>query len=101
MVRYLSKSFEMFKKEFCKLPILIYPDANARYTVFTDASRHGWAGILTQRNTSVANSKLVILDYPITYVSGLFKGSQVNWAALTKEAYAIYMLVKKAMFLSH
>ena len=32
---------------------------------------------------------------PITYQSGLFKGSQVNWATLTKEAYAIYMAVCK------
>ena len=36
--------------------------------------------------------------HPITYVSGLFKGSQVNWATLTKEAYAIYMSVKKLAY---
>ena len=28
-------------------------------------------------------------------MSGLFKGSQINWATLTKEAYAIYVSVKK------
>ena len=33
-----------------------------------------------------------------TYVSGLFHGSQLNWATLTKEAYAIYMSVKKLSF---
>ena len=38
------------------------------------------------------------LDHPITYVSGLFHGSQLNWATLTKEAYAIYMSVKKLSF---
>ena len=37
-------------------------------------------------------------DYPFTYVSGLFRGSQLNWATLTKEAYAIYMSVKKFSF---
>ena len=37
-------------------------------------------------------------DHPIAYVSGLFRGSQLNWAALTKEAYAIYMSVKKLSF---
>ena len=37
-------------------------------------------------------------DHPITYVSGLFRGSQLNWATLTKEAYAIYMSVKKLSF---
>ena len=35
---------------------------------------------------------------PITYVSGLFHGSQLNWATLTKEAYAIYMSIKKLSF---
>ena len=35
---------------------------------------------------------------PVAYVSGLFRGSQLNWAALTKEAYAIYMSVKKLSF---
>ena len=34
----------------------------------------------------------------VTYVSGLFRGSQLNWATLTKEAYAIYMSVKKLSF---
>ena len=37
-------------------------------------------------------------DHPITYVSGLFCGSQLNWATLTKEAYAIYMSVKILSF---
>ena len=47
-------------------------------------------GVLTQHNDGV--------DHPITYVSGLFRGSQLNWATLTKEAYAIYMSVKKLSF---
>ena len=38
------------------------------------------------------------MNHPITYVSGLFKGSQLNWAALTKEAYAIYMSIKKLTY---
>ena len=36
--------------------------------------------------------------HPIAYVSGLFQGSQLNWAALTKEVYAIYLSVKKLAF---
>ena len=36
--------------------------------------------------------------YPIMYISRLFRGSQLSWAALTKEAYAIYMSVKKLPF---
>ena len=42
------------------------------------------------------------LSRPLTnltsVVSGLFRGSQLNWAALTKEAYTIYMAVRKLTF---
>ena len=38
------------------------------------------------------------LLHPITYMSGLFRGRQINWACLTKEAYAIYMSIKKLMY---
>ena len=38
--------------------------------------------------------KIKQIYHPITYASGLFKGSQINWATLIKEAYAIYMSVK-------
>ena len=44
------------------------------------------------------NGKQIAMNHPITYVSGLFKGSQLNWAALTKEAYAIYMSIKKLAY---
>ena len=46
----------------------------------------------------MAEGKTVTTDHPVAYVSGLFRGSQLNWAALTKEAYAIYMSVKKLAF---
>ena len=31
-------------------------------------------------------------------MSGLFRGSQMNWSCLTKEAYAIYMSIKKLAY---
>ena len=77
-------------KEFLQAPILRYPDPQASYTLYTDASKYPYAGVLTQHNNG--------MDHPITYVSGLFRGSQLNWATLTKEAYAIYMSVKKLSF---
>ena len=39
----------------------------------------------------MVEGKTITTDHPVAYVSGLFRGSQLNWAALTKEAYAIYM----------
>ena len=68
------------------------------YTLYTDTSRYGWAGVLTQAHTSMVEGKTVTTDHPVAYVSGLFRGSQLNWSALTKEAYAIYMSVKKLAF---
>ena len=59
------------------------PDPQASYTLYTDTSKYTYAGVLTQHSNST--------DHPITYVSRLFRGSQLNWATLTKEAYAIYM----------
>ena len=35
---------------------------------------------------------------PVAHISGLFRDSQLNWAALTKQAYAIYLLVRKHSF---
>ena len=56
------------------------------------------ACVLTQEKTHVVDDKEIHILHPITYMSGLFKGSQMNWACLTKEAYAIYMSVKKLAY---
>ena len=50
---------------------------------------------MTQEYEYEIEGKIRQIYHPITYASGLFKGSQINWATLTKEAYAIYMAVKK------
>ena len=68
------------------------------YTLYTDASKYRWAEVLTQAHTSMVEGKTVPTDHPVAYVSGLFRGSQLNWAALTKEAFTIYMSVKKLSF---
>ena len=91
----------MLKNALMSAPILKYPDTEKPYTIFTDASKYGWAGILTQEHTSVINGKEVTTNHPVAYVSGMFHGSQLNWAAMTKEAYAIYMTIKKVYILPH
>ena len=85
-----EKCFQLLKEYLQEAPILRYPDPAASYTLYTDASKYAYAGVLTQ---TVEDT-----DHPVAYVSGLFRGSQLNWAALTKEAYAIYMSVKKLSF---
>ena len=78
-----------------KEPILKYPKPEEPYILYTDVSKYALAGVLTQAYTYKKEGKEFIIHQPITYISDLFKGSQLNWAALTKEAYAIYMVARK------
>ena len=91
-------SFQMMKDFLISAPILKYPDTSKPYTIFIEARKYGWAGVLTQEHTSVIDGKEVTTNHPVSFVSGMFHGSQLNWAAMTKEAYAIYMTVKKSTF---
>ena len=79
-------------------PILTYPDPSLPYVLFTDTSKYAWACVLTQEKTRMVEGKEIKILHPITYMSGLFRGSQMNWACLTKEPYAIYMSIKKLAY---
>ena len=63
-----------------------------------DASKYAQSAVFSQEYTSIINVKTIKHPYPITYISRLFQGSQLNWAALTKEAYTTYMAVKDLSF---
>ena len=90
-----QRSFDLLKSKLTEKPILVYHDPNKPYVLFTDASKYAWSCVLTQEYTHEVNGKKVTILHPITYQSKLFKGSQINWACLTKEAYAIYISIKK------
>ena len=70
--------FQILKDFLQKAPILKYPDPQANYTLYIDASKYTYTSVLTQHSDGT--------DHPII------------WATLTKEAYAIYMSVKKLSF---
>ena len=92
------ESFEMLKTSLMTESILTYPDPSLTYVLFTNASKYAWACVLTQEKRHMIEEKEVKILHPITYMSGLFRGSQMNWACLTKEAYAIYMSIKKLAY---
>ena len=91
-------SFDLFKKYLIESPILKYPDPEKPYTLFTDANKYAWACVLTQAYDHIIEGKERTILHPFIYMSGLFWGSQLNWAALTEEVYAIYVSVKKLSF---
>ena len=43
-----DKCFHMLKDYLQEAPILRYPDPAASYTLYTDASKYAYAGVLTQ-----------------------------------------------------
>ena len=63
-------------------PILRYPDPAKPYTIYTDTRGIRWRRVLTQEDKDD---------------KGRIK-SQLNWVALTKEAYVIYMSVRRLTF---
>ena len=90
-----QKTFNHLRKLLMEYPILHYPNLAQGYILYTDASGIVWSGVLTQEHL---DDKGISKNHPICYVSGQFRGSQLNWAALTKEAYAIYMSIKRLSF---
>ena len=90
-----QKSFSHLRDLLMQYPILCYLDLTRGYILYTDASGIGWSGILMQE---YADDKKRMKQHPICYVSGQFRSSQFNWAALTKEVYAIYMSIRRLSF---
>ena len=81
----------MLKEALLKEPILKYPDPSKLYVLYTDMSKYAWAGVLAQAYQHNDEKGMKEIQLPITYISGLFRGPQINWAALVKEAYVIYV----------
>ena len=47
-----QKSCDLLKETLCGEPVLQYADTSKPYTLYTEASKFGWAGVLTQSHTS-------------------------------------------------
>ena len=55
---------------------LRYPNPTQGYILYTDASGIGWSRVLTQEHL---DDKGKAKNHPICYMSGQFRGSQLNW----------------------
>ena len=93
-----QKSFDLLKASHMTEPILTYPNPNLPYVLFTDASKYALACVLMEEKMHTFEGKETKILHLITYMSGLFMGSQINWACLTKETYAIYTSIKKPTY---
>ena len=84
----------VLKKSLIEGPIPKNPDLEKPYKLLTAYSKYAWECVLTQFYEHKVNGKHITIQHPITHQSALFSGSHLNWDDLTKEAYAIYMLIK-------
>jgi hypothetical protein len=69
---------------------LAYPDLDKVLCVFTDASDEGWGAIITQIPSDQRDLNPCEQDHePLAFLGGLFRGSELNWATIDKEANAL------------
>ena len=87
-------SLDLAKEILTSPPVLIYPDPNEKYHLFTDASNFTWSAALMQERVIQTPKGKESKFLPIAFHSGTFQGSKVNWAAFQKEAAAIHRGIK-------
>ena len=82
-----DKAFSLLKQKLVEGPILIFPDANLPYRLYTDASSHAVGAVLTQHQDG---------EEPVVqYVSHQLSESQQKWSIIEREAYAIVYSISK------
>ena len=89
-----QNSLDLVKEILTSPPVLVYPDPNQKYHLFTDASNFTWSVALTQERVIQTPKGEESKFLPIAFHSGTFQGSEVNWAAFQKEAAAIHRGIK-------
>ena len=68
----------MLKEILLKEPMLKYRKPEQSYILYIDASKYAWAGVWTQSFAYEEDGKEYFIHHPITYVSGLFRGPQIE-----------------------
>ena len=82
-----ESAFKELKRRLTSQPVLAFPKLNETFTVEVDASDYAAGGVLSQTGEDG-------LLHPIAYFSTAFKGSQRQWAPITKEAFALVLAVR-------
>ena len=91
----VPESFQSLKRTLDGVP---YPTLSRPQARLHFVHRRKWHWLVRSLTQEFQDEKGKRKNHPICYVSGQFRGSQLNWAALTKEAYAIYMSIRRLSF---
>ena len=83
-----QRSFDSIKHKLVTAPVLMIPDINKPFLVQVDASQYAVGSCISQRDD-------VGLEHPVAYGSQKLTDSQVKWATIEKEAYAVIWALKR------
>ena len=85
--------FEFLKDSLTAVSLLVYPDPNKPYVLYTDASDTCIGACLTQECDGD--------EKPIYYLSHKLSRSQSKWSVVEKEAFAIHFALQKLDYYLH
>ena len=77
------ESFQLIKDSLTVVPLLVYPDPNKPYVLYTDGSDKCIGSCLVQEDDDGE-------EKPIYFLSHKLSDSQVRWSTIEKEAFAIF-----------
>ena len=90
-----QEAFEFVKDSLTSVPMLIYPDPNKPYTLYTDASGSCIGACLTHSDEKTQEEK------SIYFLSHKLSKTQCKWSTVEKEAYAIHYSLQKLDYYLH
>ena len=93
MVRGIQRAFDYLKDSLTAVPLLVYPDSNKPYVLYTDASDTCIGACLTQECEGD--------EKPIYYLSHKLSRSQCKWPVVKKECFAIHFAPLKVDYYLH
>jgi hypothetical protein len=82
-----NQAFNAIKKAIIDALSLMSPDFSQDFTLYTFASDRSYVAVLTQKN--VENNEV-----PIAFMSSAFKGTELNYPVVDRQAYAVFKAVK-------
>ena len=88
-----QKAFDYLKDSLTAVPLLVYPDSNKPYVLYTDASDTCMGTCLTQECDGD--------EKPLYYLSHKLSRSQCKWSVVEKEAFAIHFGLQKLDYYLH
>ena len=83
-----SKSFDKIKDELISAPLLVHPNYEKPFYLYTDASNYGLGAVLSQKDDEEH-------EHPIVYLSRSLTPAEHNYTATELECLAIIWAVKK------